>query len=715
MRVPAPRFALPLFLLATLAVVQCNDLPTSSDVPDRVLGGDGLPAGSGPSFAVSDALHSAGNAHFFWLAPIVADPSSFNGPFDATKSPTVRVCDLSDCPNLIVAEFTTTSGLGSETIRVVPEDEHYIVNWHTDLSSVGPGPTYRIRVLVAGTQLGYADVQFGETGKNVKNITTDDVVGLKDGRTLPIKFRIEEGAVFVVSAAEGGKIEAAGGSVSLDVPPGAVQEEIGITVQESTEPTNRATVAYEFGPPGTVFVEPITVTLAYDPGTLPPGVSEDQLGLHFRVGDPAEDRWFLQPGNVVDPVSKTVSAKVAHFSTGGVAPAQLEPAQSVAAGASFSCAVNPDGQVFCWGRDNRGALGTDQTTETCSELFSPVGNATVVTDPCSSVPLPVEGEVVFSSLASDDSSICGIATGGEVHCWGAKLDGTRDPVTIPTGLPGGSTFSAIDVSWGHGCGIMTSGEAACWGRGTEGQLGDGSGASSASPVLVGGTAALVTVDAGFFHSCGLTGLGEPFCWGSAAGGTFGDGRTSPSSSLPVPAGGGLTLDEIRAGTQYSCGREADGTAYCWGFWNHVVGQHGTGTLTNSSGSSDNFPVPLAGNVSFAELNIHAHNTISGVNCGLTSSGDVYCWGLDSNGQVGNGPGADVCPNATLGDLACENAPALVAGGLTFAEVDVGVVHVCGRTTAGELYCWGWNGWGQLGEGTQNDAHAPVRVASPAGG
>jgi alpha-tubulin suppressor-like RCC1 family protein len=219
----------------------------------------------------------------------------------------------------------------------------------------------------------------------------------------------------------------------------------------------------------------------------------------------------------------------------------------------------------------------------------------------------------------------------------------------------------------------------------------------------------VSVDAGFFHSCGLTALGEAYCWGTGSRGEFGDGSFS-SASLPVPAATGLALAGFEAGTLFSCGIEANGTGYCWGGFNNFVGQHGTGSRDNS-----NVPVAIAGSLSFAAVEAHNHNNITGVNCGITTTGAAYCWGNDGVGQVGNGAAADVCPTASFGDIPCENAPAAVAGGLTFDEVSVGSFHVCGLTSAGELYCWGWNEHGQLGDGSKIDSDIPVRVATPAGG
>ena len=135
---------------------------------------------------------------------MVPDPSP-TGTFDGTLQPVVEICDLGivsdpdeNTPCLapqfpFPIQFTVSSGLGSETVRVNDTEEHYIVNWHTD--AVNANRTYRINVVVGETELGFADVDVVNRGKELKSVDTGEFIALKDGRTLPIKFRIENGAL----------------------------------------------------------------------------------------------------------------------------------------------------------------------------------------------------------------------------------------------------------------------------------------------------------------------------------------------------------------------------------------------------------------------------------------------------------------------------------------------------------------------------------------
>jgi hypothetical protein len=152
-----------------------------------------------PSFAISDATHGvARNPFFFWLPPLVPAPAS-TGEFNPFARPVVSVCELagSACAMVggnpvTVATFTMSSGLGSDVIRV--SDGEYTVNWRTDLSNLDPANIYRITVSVDGRLLGFADVEVGATAKELKNVDRNEFVPLVDGRTLPIKFRIDVGA-----------------------------------------------------------------------------------------------------------------------------------------------------------------------------------------------------------------------------------------------------------------------------------------------------------------------------------------------------------------------------------------------------------------------------------------------------------------------------------------------------------------------------------------
>src|SRR5439155_13946974 len=150
-----------------------------------------------PSFLIQDATHNSGNPHFYWLPPMTRQPS-FTGTFDGTLGRVVEISELGGvpgCSSRVVATFTTTTGPGSETVRVDLVNQLYIVNWSTKAFNLNTACTYRIRFLVAGLELGIADVDVVDNGAQLKRVDTDEFVALLDDGTLAIKARVELGAV----------------------------------------------------------------------------------------------------------------------------------------------------------------------------------------------------------------------------------------------------------------------------------------------------------------------------------------------------------------------------------------------------------------------------------------------------------------------------------------------------------------------------------------
>ena len=176
-----------LIALTVLAVYGCQD----------AIG----PGRAGPSFDIEDASHGNGVAHFYWSNPIVSDPGK-GGVFDPTYQPLVQVCEWSRGACVAtVAEFRTGKGSG-DVVKVDVEGERYHVNWNTGQCKSGPctlnpAKNYRIRVLVAGLEAGFADVDVLAKRSEVRALNTARYVGVVNGTTLPIRFRLERGLTLV--------------------------------------------------------------------------------------------------------------------------------------------------------------------------------------------------------------------------------------------------------------------------------------------------------------------------------------------------------------------------------------------------------------------------------------------------------------------------------------------------------------------------------------
>ena len=346
-------------------------------------------------------------------------------------------------------------------------------------------------------------------------------------------------------------------------------------------------------------------------------------------------------------------------------------AQPLAAGYYHNCGLTGSGAAYCWGWNLDGALGIGSITP---DFFR--------------VPVAVSGGMSFTAITANVGHTCALTSSGAAYCWGFRFgDGLITNSSIPVAVSGGVRFTTIAAGESHTCALTRSGAAYCWGFNHYGQLGDGSTTHRPTPVAVSGGLSFTTIAAGANHTCALTRSGAAYCWGSGG-------------SIPVAVSGELTFTTLTAGEGHTCGLTSSGSAYCWG--RNATGQLGDGSTTSRSS-----PVAVAGGLSFSALAAGSGLDGRAHTCALTSSGAAYCWGADGLGASTR----DLCgPPHDPEEIACNRTPVAVSGGLTFSTLVVGSFHTCGLTAAGSAYCWGGNGWGQLGTGSTENSFVPVAVA-----
>lgn len=262
------------------------------------------------------------------------------------------------------------------------------------------------------------------------------------------------------------------------------------------------------------------------------------------------------------------------------------------------------------------------------------------------------------------------------------LVGLASPAVSATGWTSLSSGSA------HTCGIRL-GRIYCWGSDTFGQLGDGTaGGNRAVPApIASGATDWTSVSAGNLHTC-ATRAGRISCWGFDGTGQLGDGSAAASAD-PTPgliASGATDWTSVSAGDYHTCAIRA-GRVACWGY--DVTGQLGDGSA--GSGADATPGLIASGATDWTSVSAGTYHTCA------TRAGRVACWGEDAYGQLGDGSAA----------ASADPTPGLIASGATdWKKVDAGAFHTC-AIRAAELACWGYDGSGQLGDGTPGVSPDPA--------
>jgi len=264
-----------------------------------------------------------------------------------------------------------------------------------------------------------------------------------------------------------------------------------------------------------------------------------------------------------------------------------------------------------------------------------------------------------------------------------------DDVTTLFTATSNAPFSASSVFAGerHSCALDATGAAWCWGANDFGQLGIGAidARVRPNPVKVSGGIAFASLAVGQRHTCGVTARGEAFCWGANDVAQLGASAAGPSTPLPVRVAGGLAFAALAAGRGHTCGLTTLGEVFCWG--DRSVGQVGSG----SQGVQR-----LPASVTIAEQ-FTALSAGDDFACALSTAGDAYCWGSDSRHQLGTS-GQVRCVVGTAYDedaqdvveltAPCSSTPVRVAMSSKLASLVSGPTGSCAATAEVQLICWG---------------------------
>lgn len=267
---------------------------------------------------------------------------------------------------------------------------------------------------------------------------------------------------------------------------------------------------------------------------------------------------------------------------------------------------------------------------------------------------------------------------------GAKYEIRVVPVTAQGRTPLHNEVQ-VSAAFEFTCAVLTdsSATAKCWGSNEKGQLGNGGLADSVLPVEVKNLVNVKEVAAGYFHACALTFTGEVYCWGSNESGQLGDESISLNSRIPVKIQGLGNITQLTAGGLFNCATTESGEVFCWG-------DNSDQQVSINDDEIIFTPTVLPFDDFFTQVSAGIQHA-----CGVTKTKLVRCWGDNAHGQWGANTDYPI-----RWDLPITWDTNYVYNGYMglVKAVEAGHGYTCATSMTDELWCWGEGDSGQLGGG-----------------
>ncbi len=288
----------------------------------------------------------------------------------------------------------------------------------------------------------------------------------------------------------------------------------------------------------------------------------------------------------------------------------------------------------------------------------------------------------------------GIGTAPVAAAWGSNSSGqlgnntttnNTTPVQIVS-LGGGVTF---DGGGSHSLALKPDGTVWAWGSNSSGQIGDGTGTRRLVPVQVTSLSGVIRIASGSKHSLALKSNGTVWSWGSNGSGQIGDGVNGSTRKSPVQVANLTNVIAISGGADFSLALKSDGTVWAWGL--NSSGQLGDGTTTNRK-----TPVQVQGLTDVRFISGGGTHSLA-----IKNNGEVWGWGANGSGQLGNGTST----SKVLLPIRATGLPANIVA------VASGGTHSVALTGGGDVWAWGGNNYGQLGNGSTVKSLIPIYIVS----
>jgi alpha-tubulin suppressor-like RCC1 family protein len=367
--------------------------------------------------------------------------------------------------------------------------------------------------------------------------------------------------------------------------------------------------------------------------------------------------------------------------------------KSVSGGIHNMCSIASDDKAYCWGDDTYGQLGNNSNTNSSVPVAVYTGgvlNGKTITKMAT-------GGYHTCVIANDNKAYCW-GHGGYGQLGNSVNTDSSVPVAVNTaGVLSGKTLTSISAGQFSTCALDSAGKAYCWGNNDSGMLGNNSETDANVPVAVVTTGALsgrtlASISVGSQHTCALDSAGKAYCWGWDGMGEFGKSVTNDYSMVPVLTDEpsvltGKFINRVSASWRTTCFGTTDGITACTG--ENLLGQLGVS-------SPDQSWIPLAIDTS-KSLNGMSTSMVTLTNnrfgCVVASNNRLYCWGNNGDGQLGSGPDNNVD----------KSSPILISTGplvgKTIQSISLSEYHACAIASDNNAYCWGSNSYGEIGDGT----------------
>ncbi|MFZ4412882.1 MAG: T9SS type A sorting domain-containing protein [Bacteroidales bacterium] len=278
--------------------------------------------------------------------------------------------------------------------------------------------------------------------------------------------------------------------------------------------------------------------------------------------------------------------------------------------------------------------------------------------------------------------------------WGANMNGQLGIGSLTTAVSPvqiGTEHMWKDIVAGaiHCLAIKSDGTLWAWGLNGNGQLGNGNNVNSSSPVQIGIATNWAKIYAGQAHSFAIKTDGSLWAWGHNYYGQLGD-SSNIEKNFPVQIGSETNWKDLSGGGFHTLAIKTNGTLWAWGY-------NGEGELGDSTTTNDSIPKQIGTDTNWSTV---AAGTMYSL--GLKADGSILAWGFNGNGQLGIGG------NTKLSKSTMEIQPVMIGEAYDWKSIAAASSFAFAIKNDSSLWGWGFNYYGQLGNGNSTQVDYPVK-------